>query len=172
MITTTSAALSPELLAQLDQLKDVRLPQAVSWWPLAPGWWLLTAIFLSLLITVLVIFAIRRSSLKYVALRELNSLRIQDSDKISILQLGSKISILLRRITLHSKNSNCPASVQGEVWEQYLARQPGGMKRPIARFIAMAPYISETTVSSLSDMEIPEKTTVLSVAENWIRRNA
>ena len=172
MIPTNSTDLSPELMAQLNQLKDVRLPQAVSWWPPAPGWWVLAIILLSLLITVLVIFIARRSSLKYVALKELNRLRIQDSDKISILQLGTEISILLRRIILRSKNIDCPPNAQGEVWEQYLTRQPGGMKSSIARFIAMAPYISKASICSLNGMEIPEKTTVLTVAETWIRRNA
>lgn len=25
----------------LDQLRDIHLPEAISWWPLAPGWWIL-----------------------------------------------------------------------------------------------------------------------------------
>ena len=27
----------------LAQLRDIHLPEAVSWWPLAPGWWILGA---------------------------------------------------------------------------------------------------------------------------------
>ncbi|MFQ3257088.1 MAG: hypothetical protein ACI9W7_001560, partial [Porticoccaceae bacterium] len=25
----------------LAQLRDIQLPEAISWWPLAPGWWIL-----------------------------------------------------------------------------------------------------------------------------------
>ena len=32
----------------LDQLRDIHLPEPISWWPLAPGWWLLIIISLAL----------------------------------------------------------------------------------------------------------------------------
>lgn len=32
----------------LDQLRDIHLPEPVSWWPPAPGWWLLIIITLAL----------------------------------------------------------------------------------------------------------------------------
>jgi len=32
----TGAAPNP-----LDQLRDIHLPEPISWWPLAPGWWIL-----------------------------------------------------------------------------------------------------------------------------------
>jgi hypothetical protein len=31
----------------LAQLKDIHLPDAVSWWPLAPGWWILGALLVA-----------------------------------------------------------------------------------------------------------------------------
>lgn len=31
----------------LAQLRDIHLPEAVSWWPLAPGWWVLGALLIA-----------------------------------------------------------------------------------------------------------------------------
>lgn len=38
--------LTPEMQQQLEQLKDIQLPEPVSWWPLAYGWWGLMALAL------------------------------------------------------------------------------------------------------------------------------
>ena len=34
----------------LEQLRDIHLPEAVHWWPPAPGWWIVTTLVLALLI--------------------------------------------------------------------------------------------------------------------------
>jgi hypothetical protein len=34
----------------LEQLRDIHLPQAVHWWPPAPGWWIVAALILTLTI--------------------------------------------------------------------------------------------------------------------------
>jgi len=50
--------------ASLDQLQDIQLPTAVSWWPPAPGWWLLGLLVLALAATALVLLR-RRQRLRY-----------------------------------------------------------------------------------------------------------
>ena len=39
--------LTPEMQAELDKLRDIRLPDPVGWWPPAPGWWVLLALAFS-----------------------------------------------------------------------------------------------------------------------------
>lgn len=43
------ANLPPEAQQLLAQMHDIRAPEAVSWWPLAPGWWLLIALLIALI---------------------------------------------------------------------------------------------------------------------------
>lgn len=31
----------------LAQLRDIHLPEAISWWPLAPGWWVVSALLIA-----------------------------------------------------------------------------------------------------------------------------
>ncbi|MDQ6999108.1 MAG: DUF4381 domain-containing protein [Mariprofundus sp.] len=36
----------------LAQLRDIHLPDAISWWPLAPGWWMLFALILIIIVAL------------------------------------------------------------------------------------------------------------------------
>jgi len=49
----------------LDQLRDIHLPEAVSWWPLAPGWWLLMVLTCLLLVGLLICLYRRHQSNRY-----------------------------------------------------------------------------------------------------------
>ena len=49
----------------LDQLRDIHLPEAIGWWPLAPGWWLLIILVCLGLITLARLFLRRRQASAY-----------------------------------------------------------------------------------------------------------
>ena len=58
----------------LDQLRDIHLPEAISMWPPAPGWWVISALALSGLF-ILTGFFIRRHRSRLYRRQALESLR-------------------------------------------------------------------------------------------------
>jgi len=162
--------LSPEMLAQLEKLKDIRLPQAISWWPLAPGWWMLAGTVLVVTFTALVIIKLRSLSVRYAALRELQALRSDKSVVGSPVELATRINILLRRIVLRSKDGRSIASAESEKWRDFLVSKGGLMSPLIAGFLAQAPYLSPSMANTTPNT--PEPKAMLEAAEAWIRRNS
>lgn len=152
--------LTPQQLEQLAQLKDIQLPDAVSWWPPAMGWWLLMALFL-LVVSILIYFVIshfvmRRLRLRKAALAELAALN--DDDPIAFV---ADLSALLRRIAL--QRGEAVATLSGTAWAQYLSKDEI-ISQDDARHFADAPYVNPNTK--------PSTQTLRQAAEQWIRRNS
>ena len=80
----TKAAPNP-----LDQLRDIHLPEPISWWPLAPGWWILI-IAGCLLFAWLIRFFYRRHSA--------GLYRRQAQKKLKVLQLRGNSQQQLREL--------------------------------------------------------------------------
>lgn len=83
----------------LAQLQDIQLPDPVSWWPLAPGWWLLIFIALAIIVTTS-IFLWRRhqhNAYRRQALKELSALDIVAENHAHDLNHVHIISTILRR---------------------------------------------------------------------------
>lgn len=83
------------------QLRDVHLPEPISWWPPAPGWWLLmlVASFITVIIwKVYQWYKIKR--LRRLALRELDKFEASYRQHQDSTRLAAELSILLRRFAL------------------------------------------------------------------------
>ena len=169
MTPLNSQSLPADVVAELARLRDIRLPEDVSWWPLAPGWWALLAIMLVASAAVVGLEFRRRRSLRFQALRELELLKAQTTPKSSTLELASQICVLIRRIALSGTKDRHLASIHGDAWSEYLSRSPRGMPRPIATFIAGAPYVMDERCGGESPQSEPSKDALFSAAENWIR---
>ena len=89
-----------ETLAQ--QLIQPSAPPAVSWWPLAPGWWILIAVVLGLMLWYawLVFLRWRANRARRVALRELAHIARHYEQNGDSVQLAKELSELLRRALL------------------------------------------------------------------------
>lgn len=86
--------------AALVGLRDVRLPDAVSWWPLAPGWWALAALALLIGAVASVIVLRRRRSPRHAALVELARLRRAGGAELPPAELATTLGVLMRRVLL------------------------------------------------------------------------
>ncbi|MEI7867600.1 MAG: DUF4381 domain-containing protein [Candidatus Methylumidiphilus sp.] len=99
-------------------LRDIHLPDPISGWPPAPGWWLLLfgVPILSALLAWLWRF-VRRKTVKKLALAELESIVQSKTDARAKVQ---QLAILLRRISLSVYPREEVASLVGEQWLAFL----------------------------------------------------
>lgn len=106
----------------LAQLHDIHLPKAIQWWPLAPGWYLLAAIILTVCSTSLIWLYRRytRNKAKRLALRLLITIErdhLRDGDS----QLSStRVSELLRRVAIAYYPRTQVAKLHGKAWVVFL----------------------------------------------------
>ncbi len=106
----------------LAQLKDIHLPAPVSWWPLAPGWYVLIAV---LLCSAIIIFyrLYRRhqhAKAKKYALTLLMNYQQHYEQEQNAAWASARISELLRRVALAYYPRTDVASLHGEAWLRFL----------------------------------------------------
>lgn len=101
----------------LANLKDLQLPDAVSVFPLAPGWYGIIAIL------VLIMFAIGYWQIKRLHKLQRVSNIITLLDSIALQnnpQLLAEVSILLKRVAREKFPEQQPQSLFGDKWLQFL----------------------------------------------------
>ena len=99
-------------------LRDLHLPDAVGWWPLAPGWWVLIALAVAGLAWLAwrwyrawQFHAPRRYALRELARYEADYLEHRD-----LVALGKQLSELLRRGMMAYAPRGEVAGLTGEAW--------------------------------------------------------
>ncbi len=131
-------ASTPEL-----PFRDIHLPNAISWWPLAPGWWILMSLVIVFLtLTFIVVRYYFKSSLKKDASKELHVIvqkfqRTQDATGCV-----AEISILLRRVVLSQKHSLPTAGITGSAWLKLLDQTLGSSEfsQGPGQILVVGPY--------------------------------
>lgn len=105
----------------LDQLADIHLPDSVSWWPLAPGWWALMAlVVLALAGVFLWRQRARRNRYRQLAQQELDKLYAQYQSTRNAADFVHGLSVLLRRTALTAHPNTFNASIKGQAWLDWL----------------------------------------------------
>lgn len=125
------------------QLRDIHLPGAPSFWPPAPGWWLLAALSIALLIWVGMV-AVRRYRIhrrRRSVLAALASMEERFASERSPERLAS-ISMLLRRLALMCYPREQVAALSGTAWLHFLDKSGGNGRfaNGPGRVLASGPY--------------------------------
>lgn len=147
-------------------LRDIHLPDSVSWWPLAIGWWLFPLFF------ILLSFAIykfikykkqnRKIAYKKIALNELKGLRLQYENSETSIELTRAISALLRRIALSYLPRENIASLTGTQWTEQLNQlcSQNIFTNEIASQLESAPYMRQSNIDNKK---------LLTTCELWVQ---
>lgn len=144
-------------------LKDIHLPEAIGWWPPAPGWYLLsTLMVLSMLAGY---YAYRRLNRKTAINRArtlLQQIRQQQTDPLHIL---ADLSALLRRVAVNTDPRAGVAQLYGPAWLDYLDRKlpDAPFSQGLGRCLADAHY--RPALAEDIDLEA-----VFALCERWLKQ--
>lgn len=105
-------------------LRDLHLPEAIGWWPLAPGWWVLIALAMLGLCYLLykAFLKWRWNAARRMALRELARVQDEYESGLDAVTLATELSQLLRRTMLAYACRDEVAGLTGKRWLQWLDR--------------------------------------------------
>jgi hypothetical protein len=147
-------------------LRDIHLPDPVSWWPPAIGWWLLVALGIASAV-VLVHWiqdrARRRRSPAAIAARDLDRLRVAWHEHGDAGRLLRELSTWLRRVGMSLTSRQSAAGLTGERWMRFLDELAGDdVLADQAGLLVEGPYRNDESFAR------DEIESLLSRCEEWL----
>jgi len=143
-------------------LRDIHLPDAVSWWPPAIGWWILLAV---ILLSIYFIPKLYRW-LTFIPLHKVTNeafLKIEDEYRQhqDNTQLAQSLSKLLRQISMTYHGREKVAHLTGEKWVDSLntLTEKDYFSSELKNIIIHAPYQKNNNIDT---------TELLDVTQQWI----
>jgi hypothetical protein len=126
----------------LSQLRDIHMPEPVSWWPPAPGWWLLAGLLVLAGLLWWTLARRRRPAHIKSALRELDALQATFQADGNHQRLITDVSRLLRRAALAHFPRQQVAGLTGQQWLEFLDRSghTSAFASGPGKALASAPY--------------------------------
>ena len=145
-------------------LRDIHLPDPVSWWPPAPGWWMLLMLLLAIvLLSGFLHHRYRRNALQRAARQALHRIGEDYRQSGDARVLVQQLSILLRRVSLSRYPRQQVAGLTGSAWLGLLDRTlPGDeFQHGAGRVLIEAPYSLDSRVDGPA---------LLQLCERWLRQ--
>lgn len=138
-------------------LRGLHLPEAIGWWPLAPGWWVLIAVLLIAAVLLVRTWRSHRaySAARRKALRQLEESRSAYAYHGDPVVLGAEVSELLRRAMLAYAPRAEVAGLTGDAWLAWLDRDLGESRfaRGAGRALLDLPYRNPETAAKDADID-------------------
>jgi hypothetical protein len=150
------------------ELRDIHLPDPISWWPPAIGWWMLLAGILCL-IGAGAWWWRRRIAIRHapatIARQELEQLRIAWFQHCNTQRLVNEVSTWLRRAGMSLSSRHQAAGVTGESWWRLLDEIAGEtiFDDTEGRLLTQTPYQGIPAESASLDGEH-----LLDLCERWL----
>jgi len=152
-------------------LRDIHLPDPISWWPLAPGWWVLLVLFIVLILILFWLLsshANRRKNkrLRSIVKQELIRLQQIEDDKLFV----EKLSALLKGVAIERYGADV-AGLSGEKWLRFLDTHwtdnvvrddEQNFRNGIGQILATAPYQKQVDI---------DRQALLQLASEWLLIN-
>lgn len=146
-------------------LRDIHPPDPVSWWPPAPGWWVLAGLAAGAVLAIMRLSR-RPRRVRRAALAELEYLeRTRAATDPEGFAAG--LSALLRRVALARFPAREVAGLTGALWLEFLDRSAGGtaFREGPGRALAEAPYRPGATADP-SELALAARTWIKTVTRD------
>ena len=151
------------------ELRDIHLPEPISWWPPAPGWWISLAVIIVIIAAVYIARKIYLGKqLRRDIASELERIRQQYQKVENRPQLARDLSILLRRANISYYPEANIAGLTGEQWLQHLDMTNDRPSADLAfqsetgKILLTAPYLPD-------DAELDfDAGKLISLCESWL----
>lgn len=151
-------------------LRDLHLPQAVSDWPPALGWWLLTGLVLVGLIWVSRVLYRRykRNAYRRLAQRELHAIAAEYSETQDARRALIAVQMLMKRAAMTAFNRAEVAALTGVAWAQFLDATSTTSRFSLGsgELLIDGPYQAKEAISSA------ELTALFSLCSQWLKSHS
>jgi len=148
-------------------LRDIHLPDGISWWPPAAGWWWLLGIILFIGITGFLAYRYYRHRLLHrAAKRELEMIQQSYVETSDSQLLVKSLSIWLRRVSLSFYPRQGVAGLTGTAWLAFLDTAFINKKRAERFSAETGVLLSHAPYQANSEIDVDG---LLQLCQNWLQ---
>jgi hypothetical protein len=153
----------PTTSPPLQELRDVHLPDPISLWPPAPGWWMVFGLVVTGTLVYLWVRAYRRRTrARRLALAELKAVKQHYHTHQNDQWVVQRLSEILRRYAIATFPRTEVAGLAGNPWLQFLDQtgRTNQFTEGLGHLLKSEPYRPQATVSSAD---------LVSLVEHWVQ---